>query len=136
MNNDEKILQMLEQMNNRFDQVDSRFDKLEFDVKEMKTDIKQLKTDSKQMQSDISELKTDVKYIKINQDEHHKILNVLIYNSEVRKAEVDNLNIGIAKISGIVSSIEGKIDILSSDLNTVEHITAKNYTDIIRLKTK
>ena len=106
MNNEEKILQMLGD--------------LQTDITDMKTDIKQLKTDSRQMQADID-------LIKIGQTEHTQLLNAIIHRADIQRAEIDKLNIETAKISGSIQN-------LRSDMNLVEEISGKNLVDIARLK--
>ena len=57
MNNEEKILSLLEQMNGRLDM-------LEQGQKEIRSDVNVLKTDMNAMQSDVSVLKTDMAAVK------------------------------------------------------------------------
>ena len=53
MNNEEKILSLLEQMNGRLDM-------LEQGQKEIRSDVNVLKTDMTVVKSDVSALKTDI----------------------------------------------------------------------------
>lgn len=60
-------------------------------------------------------------------DEHTQILRALEHQAQVNKAEHDKMTIDIAHIKGDVESIK-------RDLASVELITAKNWTDIAKLK--
>ena len=46
MNNEEKILELLEQMNGRLDKMDGRLDKLEKDVVALKENVEVIKEDT------------------------------------------------------------------------------------------
>lgn len=56
MNNEEKILTLLERM-------DQRLDKLEAGQAKLEADVSELKAGQVKIQEDVSEIKTDVKYI-------------------------------------------------------------------------
>ena len=60
-------------------------------------------------------------------NEYTEILRALEHPSQVHKAEID-------KISYTVSKIEGDIKTIRDDLTAVEYMTAKNWNDIIKLK--
>ncbi|SKA80163.1 hypothetical protein SAMN05443428_103169 [Caloramator quimbayensis] len=60
-------------------------------------------------------------------NEHTQILRALEHSSEVHKAEIDNLNITVARIEGEVKGIR-------DDLTALEVITSKNWNDISKLK--
>jgi len=57
MNNEEKIISMLEVMESKITNMDSKVDKLSADVAVLKTDVAALKTDMDYVKSDIEELK-------------------------------------------------------------------------------
>ncbi|MCX7884799.1 MAG: hypothetical protein N2448_07210 [Caloramator sp.] len=60
-------------------------------------------------------------------NEHTQILRALEHSSEVHKAEIDKLNITVARIEGEVKGIR-------DDLTALEVITSKNWNDISKLK--
>lgn len=79
------------------------------------------------MKSDMQDMKSEMKGMKSQLEENTQILRALEHNTEVNKAEHDNMTHDIAEILGEVKS-------LRKDLSTVEIVTANNYADIARLK--
>lgn len=59
--------------------------------------------------------------------EHSQMLRALMHASEVHKAEIDRVNIAIARVEGEVKGIR-------EDLTAVEFMTSKNWNDIAKLK--
>lgn len=110
MNNEDKILMILEQMQG----------------------------DMKEMQSDIKEMQSDMKLVKTQLKEHGEMLNSLKVASEFHKADIDNLTYQVINITGELKSeikeTNLKIDAIAKDLNFVEIATGKNITDIAYLK--
>lgn len=106
MNNEEKILHILGQMQG--------------DIKQMQGDIKQLQADTKQMQGDISTLK----------DGQQRIENTLtiIYNQTARLTEYHT------ETKAEFEKLNKKVDDISKDVNAVEYISGKNMADIANLK--
>lgn len=60
-------------------------------------------------------------------DEHTQILRALEHSAEVNKAEHD-------KVSNDIAHIKGDVESIKKDLCFVEEATAKNWTDIAKLK--
>lgn len=60
-------------------------------------------------------------------DENTQILRALEHSSQVNKADHDNMGNDIAHI-------KGDIALIKKDLTFVEEATAKNWSDITRLK--
>ncbi|EPY2277498.1 hypothetical protein ACXAT3_002241 [Clostridium sporogenes] len=79
------------------------------------------------IKADISSLKEDVKYIKIQQEDHSKILRVLEDKAITNKAEHD-------KLSNDIIQLSGKVENMRKDLATVEVVTARNMENIAQLK--
>ena len=117
MNNEDKILKILEQMQG--------------DMKEMKGDIKEV-------QGDVKSLKVDMKLVKTQLNEHGEMLSSLKVASEFHKADIDNLThqlVNIAsELKAEIKETNLKIDKIAKDLNFVEAATGKNMTDIAYLK--
>jgi len=76
-------------------------------------------TDSKivSMNSNIKNMDSNINSIESQQKENTQILKALEHASQVHKAELDNLNIQVAKLSGN----EEKIKKLERNLNNHEH---------------
>ncbi|MBV4440242.1 M domain protein [Clostridium tyrobutyricum] len=81
MNNEEKILNLLGNLTGKVDSMDNRFDLI---------------------QSRLDELKSQT-------TENTQILKALEHNSQIHKAEIDNLTHVAAKISGDVKSIKSAV---------------------------
>lgn len=103
---DEKILQILES--------------LQDDVKGIKQDVGGLK-------QDVGDIKQDIKNIKTTQAEHTQILRVLQHSSEVNKVEHD-------KMSNEIAHIKGDVEGIKKNLSQIEIVTANNWADIAKLK--
>jgi chromosome segregation ATPase len=74
------------------------------------------------IKGNVSGLKDDVKHIKDQVKENARLLRALEHNSEVHKAEIENLKLEIAKVAGN----EEKIKKLKRDFEQHEHdITLK-----------
>ncbi|MFL0198278.1 hypothetical protein ACJDU8_22335 [Clostridium sp. WILCCON 0269] len=94
------------------------------------------------------ELKAELDPIKSQLKENTQILKALEHKADVHKAEHDKINNNIAHVEGHLKNIDGKLDLIElavkdtlkdvkdirEDLTSVELITAKNYTDIVKLK--
>jgi chromosome segregation ATPase len=117
MDNEDKILRILEQIQG---------------------DVKQIQGDVKQTQGDIKEMQGDMQFVKIQLKEHGEMLNSLKVASEFHKADIDNLTHQLVNISGElkaeIKETNLKIDKIAEDLNFVEAATGKNMTDIAYLK--
>ncbi len=124
MNNEDKILKILEQMQG--------------DMKEMQDDIKEIQGDMKEMQGDMKEMQGDMKLVKTQLKEHGEMLSSLKIASEFHKADIDNLTHQVANMSAElkaeIKETNLKIDSIVKDLNFVEIATGKNITDIAYLK--
>jgi chromosome segregation ATPase len=117
MNNEDKILRILEQIQG---------------------DVKQTQGDMKQVQGDMQLMQGDMQFVKIQLKEHGEILNALKVASEFHKADIDNLTHQLVNITGElkaeIKETNFKIDKIAKDLNFVELATGKNITDIAYLK--
>jgi chromosome segregation ATPase len=100
---------------------------LKSDVSGLKADVSELKSDVSGLKSDVSDLKSDMADVKGQLEENTSILRALEHQSQVQKAELSNLIITTARL-------EGEVKGLRSDINAIEAITAKNWTDIVQLK--
>ncbi|MBW9156696.1 hypothetical protein [Clostridium tagluense] len=98
----------------------------------------QMQGDMQNMQGDMQNMQGDMKLIKIQLKEHGEILNSLKVAAEFHKADIDNLTHQVVNISGElkaeIKETNLKIDTIAKDLNFVELATGKNITDIAYLK--
>lgn len=100
---------------------------IQIDVSGLKSDVSILKADVLTLKTDVSGLKSDMTDVKGQLEENTSILRALEHQSQVQKAELSNLIITTARL-------EGEVKGLRSDINAIEAITAKNWTDIVQLK--
>jgi predicted nucleic acid-binding Zn-ribbon protein len=83
----------------------------------VKEEVLGIKNEVSGLKEDVSGFKEDVSGIKKQLSENTSILKALEHASQVHKAELDNLNIKVAKLSGN----EEKIKKLEDNLNHHEH---------------
>jgi chromosome segregation ATPase len=100
--------------------------------------LERIQGDVSQIQGDVSQIQGDMKLVKTQLKEHGEILNSLKVASEFHKADIDNLTHQLVNISGElkteIKETNLKIDKIVKDLNFVEAATGKNMTDIAYLK--
>ena len=79
---------------------------------------------SSKIDSNSNELKEDIKYIKVDQEEHYKILRGLEHSSETRKAEIEGLITNHDQfkndIDNILNLIADKIDKQSMEIKELK----------------
>lgn len=95
MNNEDRILSLLEQMNGRLDKLEQGQSQLCADVSALKEDVAVLKTDVAVLKTDVAVLKTDVATLKedvetIKEDAHitREATNTLLEWAEQAQVEV------------------------------------------------
>lgn len=81
----------------------------------------------KQILEILQTIQSDVAGIKATQEEHGQILRALDERTQVLSAKAENTEHELAEIKGEITG-------LRSDLNLVELATAKNWTEIVKLK--
>ena len=138
MNNEEKILSILGQMQGDMKLMQGDMKLMQGDIKLMKGDIETTQGDIKTIQGDMQSMQGDITLIQIQLKEHGGILDSLKTSWEFHKADIDNLAHQISNLSGEMKAgfkeTNAKIDSLSNDLTVVEAIPGKNMTDIAHLK--
>lgn len=75
----------------------------------------------------LKRLESKVDGLEEGQKENIQILRALEHSAQVNKAEHDNM-------SNDIAHIKGDIALIKKDLTFVEEATAKNWSDITRLK--
>jgi outer membrane murein-binding lipoprotein Lpp len=109
---DDKILELLQQMNSKMDNLTDKVDNLE-----VKVDRLEIKVDSLETKLDSLEIKVDI--IDVQQKENTQILRALESAKDVHFAKLDKIENDVAHLNGEVKNIR-------VNLNAVEGITAKN----------
>ncbi|MDF2596228.1 MAG: hypothetical protein K0R69_2569 [Clostridia bacterium] len=79
------------------------------------------------MENKMDSMDKDIKGIKVQLDEHGKVLKALEHAVGVNSAKQEAMEHDIAHIKGDVTAIR-------SDLSFVEQATARNWSDIAHLK--
>ena len=92
----EKILAKVEKIDSRFDKVDQRLEQM---------DSKFDKVDQR-----LEQVNKDISHIKSQQKENTAILRALEHANEVNKAELDKLNINVAKLSGKTERVQSRAE--------------------------
>jgi len=100
---------------------------LKSDVGALKSDVGVLKSDVSSLKSDVSSMQDDIKDLKTGQDETNKRL----YNIENK---MDAIYDHTAELTEFRTETKDGLKSIKDDLTSVELITAKNYSDIVKLK--
>ena len=121
-----KILTKVEKIDgieSRLDKMDGRFDKVEYRLDKIESQTGKIDG----IEGRLGNIENDVSVLKLNREEDSRILGALEHKAEVHKAELDKLNINVAKLSGEVKGVR-------RDINIVQIDVAKNSLDIALLK--
>ncbi len=117
---DEKILELLNEMNNNI--VD-----MKQDITGMKQDISDLKTGQVETNNRLDIVESQVK-------ENTQILKALEHKADVSKAEHDKMSFDISRVQGDMTSTKDDIQEITNKLSTLETVTIDNWKDITKLK--
>lgn len=124
---DEKILALLNEMNNN--------------ITDMKQDITDMKQDITGMKQDIADLKVGqvetnnrLDIVESQLKENTQILKALEHKADVSKAEHDKMSFDISRVQGDMTETKEDIQEISNKLNTLETVTIDNWKDITKLK--
>lgn len=86
----------------RLDKMDGRFDKVEYRLDKIESQTGKIDG----IEGRLGNIENDVSVLKLNREEDSRILRALEHNAEVHKAELDNLNINLAKLSGELKGMQ------------------------------
>lgn len=126
MNNEEKILLILTQMqeeqkktNERIDavqtEINQRLTGLESDFKELRADVKSLWSQTQENTNVLSTMQADVKSLQTQTQENTDLLCAVLHNQEVANAEIESLKATTASTDGL-NRLENKFDVLNKRL--------------------
>lgn len=94
-----------------------------------------------QILGELKEIKTTQGSMHSQLEEHGQILRALEYNTNVIKAEQENMKHDVANLSGNLKSVaedvtglSDSVNTLTKDFSTIEFVTGKNMSDIAMLK--
>lgn len=107
--------------------IEKKVDYIQEELASNKEELGSVKVELGSVKEELGSVKEELKSVKSQQQEDHQILKNLEHNSNVNRAEHDNMANGIAYI-------KGELQALRKDLSTVEIVTANNYADIAKLK--
>lgn len=129
MNNEEKILNLLEKMNERFDKVDERLANVEKSQEEMRGEINQINTRLSNLEKSQEEIKEKVDYL----DQH--LLKVEVTQENTVLPRLDLLAEGQVTIQKQIKKLS-VVDALQDDVATLKSAVKYLSDEIIELKTK
>ena len=118
----DEVAQRVDQMDSRFDKVDQRLERMDSRFDKVDQRFELIDNSFKQVNKDIS-------HIKSQQKENTAILRALEHAGEIHKAELDNLNTNVAKLSGKTERVQSRAE---AALNN----SAINRLDIVELQRK
>lgn len=122
MNNEEKIINLLENLNIKVDSMDLRLNNVETRLDTMENRFDSLETKFDGLESRFSTMESRFDSLESQIKENTQILKALEH-----KALLDQLNHRVA-------NVEEKVASLLKDLNFIEGAVGKNITDIACLK--
>ena len=114
MNNEEKILEILVQMQTNITDLKSGQAQIRADIADLRTDVTTLKSEQAQMRADITELKTDVRAL------HNKMEK----GFQATRSEIVD----------VVEAVSQKVERLENTIKSVEDVTAQNAFDVQLMK--
>lgn len=86
------------------------------------------------MDSRMESLEVEVKGIRSTLEEHGQILRALDERTQVLSAEAESTKYSMAEVKGELSAIKGDVLDIKDALNSVEVVTARNWSEIVKLK--
>ena len=141
MNNEEKILQLLEQMNARQDKTETLLGQLQVDMQDMKADMRGMKADMNGMRSDIDGMKADISDMKIRvtniEDRTERIearvtkieltqentvvpnIRLLAEGHEVIQHQIKNISV-IDRMQEDIDTLKAAVSYLSNELKAMK----------------
>ena len=128
MNNEEKILEILVQMQTNITDLKSG-------QAQMRADITELKSEQAQMRADIADLRTDVTTLKSGQAQMRADItelktDVKALHNELEKGFQDTRS----EIVDVVEAVSQKVERLENTIKSVEDVTAQNAFDVQLMK--
>ena len=128
MNNEEKILEILVQMQTNITDLKSG-------QAQMRADITELKSEQAQMRADIADLRTDVTTLKSEQAQMRADITEL--KTDVRALH-NKMEKGFqatrSEIVDVVEAVSQKVERLENTIKSVEDVTAQNAFDVQLMK--
>ena len=142
MNNEEKILEILVQMQTNITDLKSGQAQMQADITDLKSeqaqmraDITELKSEQAQMRADIADLRTDVTTLKSEQAQIRAEITEL--KTDVRALQY-KMEIGFqasrSEIVDVVEAVSQKVERLENTIKSVEDVTAQNAFDVQLMK--
>ena len=128
MNNEEKILAILEKHGELLERMDGRLDTLETDVSGLKTDVSALKTD-------VSTLKTDVSSLKAGQARLEAGVSGLQVRLDVEfQKQLDQLVDGQDQLHRKVTRVESLAEETKDAVDVIRAAVSEHSREIVTLK--
>ncbi len=135
MNNEEKILEILVQMQTNITDLKSGQAQMQADITDLKSeqaqmraDITDLKSDQAQMRADITELKSEQAQMRADITELKSDVKAL--HNELEKGFQDTRS----EIVDVVEAVSQKVERLENTIKSVEDVTAQNAFDVQLMK--
>ncbi len=142
MNNEEKILEILVQMQTNITDLKSGQAQMQADITDLKSeqaqmraDITELKSEQAQMRADIADLRTDVTTLKSEQAQMRADITEL--KTDVRALH-NKMEKGFqatrSEIVDVVEAVSQKVERLENTIKSVEDVAAQNAFDVQLMK--
>ena len=142
MNNEEKILEILVQMQTNITDLKSGQAQMQADITDLKSDqaqmradITELKSEQAQMRADIADLRTDVTTLKSEQAQMRADITELKTDVKALHNELEKgFQATRSEIVDVVEAVSQKVERLENTIKSVEDVTAQNAFDVQLMK--
>ncbi len=135
MNNEEKILEILVQMQNNITDLKSGQAQIRADIADLRTDVTTLKSEQAQMRADIADLRTDVTTLKSEQAQMRADITELKTDVKALHNELEKgFQATRSEIVDVVEAVSQKVERLENTIKSVEDVTAQNAFDVQLMK--
>ncbi len=135
MNNEEKILEILVQMQTNITDLKSGQAQIRADIADLRTDVTTLKSEQAQMRADIADLRTDVTTLKSEQAQMRADITELKTDVKALHNELEKgFQATRSEIVDVVEAVSQKVERLDNTIKSVEDVTAQNAFDVQLMK--
>jgi chromosome segregation ATPase len=121
-------------MENVLEQILEKLSNLDDKVTGLDNKVTSLDNKVNSLNNKVSGMETDLKLIKTQQSEHGAILQAVHHAQETQKAQIDQLTINTAHLSGQQEEMNQTVDRLSGDVSFLVRKAAEHEEDIRNLR--
>lgn len=111
---------------------------MQSDMKTMKSDMKTMQNEQKETNKRLERVENKADIIEVQVKENTQILKVLQHSSQVHKAEIDKININLAKEAGElkkqIKNVEDRIDSIEETNKSIIEMYGEHEVEIRKIR--